>query len=320
VKLPSAEAIEKLRVLVAGDVMLDRYWYGAVDRISPEAPVPVVRVQSAQERLGGAANVAHNTRALGAPTTLVGILGSDAEGDSVRRLLEAEGITNACVADAALRTVSKLRVIGRQQQLVRLDFEEQPAAAALQAFDAQALAALAQSDVLICSDYAKGSLGGVASLIAAARATGRPVFVDPKGRDWSRYAGADLVTPNAAELQAVVGDWADEEALYTKAQNLRTQLKWGALLLTRGAQGMSLFDASGARSVDAQAREVFDVTGAGDTVIAVLTVLVAAGMPLRDALVAANAAAGRVVARLGTAALTWAELQQAWAEHPVLRA
>jgi D-glycero-beta-D-manno-heptose-7-phosphate kinase len=309
VKLPSEKAVQALRVLVAGDVMLDRYWYGAVDRISPEAPVPVVRVQRDEERLGAAANVALNVRALGAQATLAAVLGGDPEGQTLRRMLQAQGIQDACTPQDELRTTVKLRVIGRQQQLIRLDFEATPAADVLDRFTARVVSEIAQHNLVLVSDYAKGALRDVSALIAAARTQRKPVFVDPKGRDWQRYRGATVATPNVAELQAVVGDWADEATLQRKAQALREDCQWEALLLTRGADGMTLFSESGDHTVPARAREVFDVTGAGDTVIAVLAVLRAAGSSWLDAFEGANEAAGRVVGRLGTAAVTWAQLQ-----------
>jgi D-glycero-beta-D-manno-heptose-7-phosphate kinase len=305
---PSQQLLAQVRVLVAGDVMLDRYWYGAVDRISPEAPVPVVRVQREEARLGAAANVAHNAASLGAQTTLASVLGEDDAGAQLLKLLAANGIASALCQDAALQTTLKLRVIGRQQQLIRLDFEQAPADAALERLGEQVGATLGQHDVLVCSDYLKGSLRDVGRYIEAARVAGLPVLVDPKGRDWARYRGATVVTPNRGELQSVVGDWQDDNQLAQKAQNLRQEFGWDALLLTRSEDGMTLFDQDGALSVGAQAREVFDVTGAGDTVLATLAVLHGAGMPLREAFVHANRAAGIVVGRLGTASVTWAEL------------
>jgi rfaE bifunctional protein kinase chain/domain len=295
-------------VLVVGDAMLDRYWFGAVDRISPEAPVPVVRVQRSDERLGGAANVARNVRGLGAGATLMTVLGADEPGRKLRELLAERGIDAAVAEDPAADTIVKLRVIGRQQQLLRMDFENEPDHEVL-ALQNEAFAGLAPShQAVLFSDYGKGGLAHIPAMIASARALGLPILVDPKGSDYSRYRGATVITPNRAELQQVVGSWSSDEELRDKAQALRERLELAALLVTRSEEGMTLFDARGALHVKAQAREVFDVTGAGDTVIATLAALVAAGLDLRSAMPLANKAGGIVVGKFGTATVSWEEL------------
>lgn len=303
-----AEAIAGSRVLVVGDVMLDRYWFGEVDRISPEAPVPVVRVARREDRLGGAANVARNVAALGGQATLIGIVGADEAGASIGRMAAQEGVNADLVADAEHPTTLKMRVLGRQQQLLRVDFEEQPRTATLDDLEARFDRHLAGHDVLVLSDYAKGALERVESLIARARAAGMPVLVDPKGDDYSRYRGATLVTPNRAEMQQAVGRWSSESQLTERAQQLRADLDIEALLITRSEQGMTLFTAAGREHVDAQAHEVFDVSGAGDTVLATLAAMRAIGLPWADAMAWANRAGGIVVGKLGTSVVTAAEL------------
>lgn len=306
--LITRDRLAQARVLVAGDAMLDRYWHGSVDRISPEAPVPVVRVTREEERIGAAANVALNVRTLGAQATFVGVVGDDQAGQRLETLLHAQGITSDLKRDPGLTTTIKLRVIGRQQQLLRLDFENEPDHEALAAQN-ETIARLAPAhDAVLFSDYGKGGLTHVATMIRAARGVGKPVLVDPKGSDYSRYAGATVITPNRLEMQQVVGSWRDDEELARKASALRTQLSLDAVLVTLGEGGMTLYDASGACHVDAQAREVFDVTGAGDTVIATLAALVAGGLSLREALPWANRAGGIVVGKFGTATISFDEL------------
>jgi rfaE bifunctional protein kinase chain/domain len=306
--LPAEAQLATQRVLVVGDAMLDRYWFGAVDRISPEAPVPVVRVQRSDERLGGAANVARNVRGLGAGATLMTVLGADEPGRTLRRLLAERGIEAAVAEDPAADTIVKLRVIGRQQQLIRVDFETQPDHEVLGRLLEDFQARLAAHDAVLLSDYGKGGLTHIARMIEIARAANKPVLIDPKGHDYSRYAGATLMTPNRAELQQVVGPWRDEAELERKAQALRAELGLQALVLTRSEEGMSVFDAEGHYRLPAQAREVFDVTGAGDTVIAVMAAMVACGIALRRAAELANLAGGIVVSRFGTAEVGYGEL------------
>jgi rfaE bifunctional protein kinase chain/domain len=304
----SKEQMATARVLVVGDVMLDRYWYGAVDRISPEAPVPVVRITREEERNGGAANVAYNVVTLGAQASLLTVVGDDEASHKLEALVAQTGIQPYFGRDAELTTTVKLRVIGRQQQLLRLDFENTPKNELLASQTATFETLLPSHGAVLFSDYGKGGLGHITDMIARARATGKPILVDPKGSDYARYQGATVITPNRAELQQVIGAWRDEEDLRTKVRALRKQLNLDAVLLTRSEEGMTLFDADGELHVSAQAREVFDVTGAGDTVIATMAALVAGGMDLRDAVPIANQAGGVVVGKFGTATVRYDEL------------
>ena len=296
------------RVLVVGDVMLDRYWFGDVSRISPEAPVPVVLVTSEDERLGGAANVAWNCRELGAKTRLLSVVGRDEPGRRLEKLLKKRGVDASLHRDRNFATTQKLRVIGRRQQLLRIDFERPPSTEVLAAKLEEFKSALAGADAVVLSDYGKGGLAHVGDMIGSAKRAGKRVLVDPKGDDWSRYRGATVITPNQAELREVVGTWNGEKDLHARAQALRRKLALEALLVTRGEHGMTLFRANKIIDVKAEAREVFDVTGAGDTVIATLAVALAAGAGLENAVRAANRAAGMVVGKLGTAAVTGREL------------
>ena len=299
----------KTNLLVVGDVMLDRYWFGDSDRISPEAPVPVVQVAKVDERLGGAANVARNVAALGANTTILGVIGEDEAGTRIGELLRQSGVNSQLEVDPNVPTTVKLRVIARQQQLIRLDFEETPSQTALEQKLARFEKALGTADVLVLSDYGKGALSQVAAMIEYARAHNKVILVDPKGEDYEKYRGATVITPNRSELRQVVGRWADEDDLTRRAQDLRRSLGIDALLLTRSEEGMSLFTDQGVSHVRAQAREVFDVSGAGDTVIATLAVALAAQWPLDRAMALANRAGGIVVGKLGTATVTSEELQ-----------
>lgn len=304
----SRAQLAQASVLVVGDAMLDRYWYGDVDRISPEAPVPVVLVKREEERIGAAANVAVNVVSLGAQATFVGVVGADEPGRKLQTLLEASGIQYHLAQDPKLRTTVKLRVIGRAQQLIRMDFETPPQHDALAVQAAVYAQILPAQGCVLFSDYAKGGLAHVSSMIQAARLLGKLVLVDPKGSDYARYQGATAITPNRSELAAVVGSWQSEDELRSKAQNLRVQLGLQALVLTRSEEGMTVFDDAGDLTVAALAREVFDVTGAGDTVIATLAALVAAGLSLRDALPFANIAGGVVVGKFGTATASFEEV------------
>jgi rfaE bifunctional protein kinase chain/domain len=299
----------RARVLVVGDVMLDRYWFGEVSRISPEAPVPVVKVERSEERLGGAANVARNVAALGARVFLLSVVGEDEAGEALQRLLRREGIDASLQQDAELMTTIKLRVIGRQQQLLRIDFENWPTHEVLEAKLSEFEQLLPQCDLIVMSDYGKGGLTHITRMIALARAAGKPVLVDPKGDEFSRYAGATMITPNRAELRQVVGKWSSEAELAEKAQRLRADLGLQALLVTRSEEGMTLFRDQGSLHEPAQAREVYDVSGAGDTVISTLAVMLASGSDVADAVRIANRAAGVVVGKLGTAVVDLAELR-----------
>ncbi|WP_298820226.1 bifunctional D-glycero-beta-D-manno-heptose-7-phosphate kinase/D-glycero-beta-D-manno-heptose 1-phosphate adenylyltransferase HldE [uncultured Chloroflexus sp.] len=301
--------LSSIRILVVGDVMLDRYWFGEVSRISPEAPVPVVKFEKVEERLGGAANVARNIVAIGATATLLSVVGADEAGQSLARLLAASGIDASLHEDAQLDTTVKLRVLGHQQQLLRIDFENSPTHEVLEAMLAEFRQRVMECDVVIFSDYGKGGLKHISEMIRLAREHEKPILVDPKGDDWLRYAGASVITPNRAELREVVGHWKDEADLAARVCKLRTALGVEALLLTRSEEGMTLFDADGATHVSAQAREVFDVSGAGDTVIATLAAMLASGASLAESMRWANRAAGIVVAKLGTATVTREELQ-----------
>lgn len=298
----------KARVLVVGDVMLDRYWFGDVSRISPEAPVPVVKVERREDRPGGAANVARNGAALGAQVSLLSVVGADEAGQTLARLLTNAGVEAALHEDARFDTTVKLRVLGRQQQLLRIDFETSPAHEVLQAKLADFEHRLAHCDVVLLSDYGKGGLTHIAEMIRLARAAGKPVLVDPKGDDYARYAGATLLTPNRSELRQVVGHWSDEAELRRKAEVLRRDLGLEALLVTRSEEGMTLYRAGGFVHEPALAREVFDVSGAGDTVIATLAVMLASGEGLDAAMGMANRAAGVVVGKVGTAVCSLEEL------------
>lgn len=296
------------RILVVGDVMLDRYWFGDVERISPEAPVPVVLVGSKDERLGGASNVAINASSLGAQLCLMGVVGNDEAGHTVESLLLKHGVRSRLLRDPNFPTTVKLRVVARQQQLVRIDFEERPSpeqlTTKLELFEQE----YANHNVVLFSDYGKGSLEHVAAMIALCRKAGITTLVDPKGDDYAKYAGASVLTPNRSEFKQVMGGWKTESELLEKAQTLRERLNLGALLLTRSEEGMTLFTADGSFHVPAQAREVFDVSGAGDTVIATLACAVGSGMSLQSSVALANKAGGVVVGKLGTAVILPEEL------------
>ena len=290
--------------------MLDRYWYGEVERISPEAPVPIVKIDSTKEdeRPGGAANVACNVAELGAQVILLSVVGADEPGARLESLLKRRRIQVHLHHDSSIRTTVKLRVVARHQQLLRVDFETLPSHEVLASKLRDYGKALGSVDAVILSDYGKGGLTHIVRMIAMARSAGKTVLVDPKGEDYSRYRGATLITPNRSEFRQVAGSWKDERELTERAQKLRRGLGVQALLVTRGDEGMTLFQDEGRFHVPAQAREVFDVSGAGDTVIATLAVALAGGMRMRDAVKLANRAGGIVVGKLGTAVVTPAEL------------
>jgi rfaE bifunctional protein kinase chain/domain len=299
------------RVLVVGDVMLDRYWFGDVSRISPEAPVPVVKVERSEERPGGAANVARNCADLGANVALLSVVGADEAGRILERLMSDSAIDANLHVDAGLNTTVKLRVLGRQQQLLRIDFENAPDHEVLQSKLEEFAARINHCDVVILSDYGKGGLTHIGEMIRLARAAGKPVLVDPKGDDYERYRGASLLTPNRSELREVVGKWTDNADLERRADALRSSLGLDALLVTRSEEGMTLFEPDRIAHEAALAREVFDVSGAGDTVIATLAVMLASGATMPEAVRLANRAAGVVVGKLGTATCSLAELRSA---------
>jgi len=301
---------DNARVLVAGDVMLDRYWSGEALRISPEAPVPVVTVNHSEERPGGAANVALNIAALGAAAALVGVTGADEAADSLAARLAAVGIACHFTRIPGQQTITKLRVLSRHQQLMRLDFETPVLAAQSRGLCDAVGRLLPGMDVLVLSDYAKGTLAEAPRLIREARLAGKAVMVDPKGTDFGRYAGATLLTPNLREFEAVAGSCASERELADRARALASQHGLDALLVTRGEQGMTLVPRDApVLHLPARAREVFDVTGAGDTVIGVLAAAFASGSGLAEAAALANLAAGIVVGKLGTAVLGAPELR-----------
>lgn len=305
-RLPSFSAA---RVLVVGDVMLDRYWFGDVHRISPEAPVPVLKVNRVDERPGGAANVARNIAALGAHATLLSVVGDDEAGACLEKLLGEHSNLNALLhRDSSISTIIKLRAIARHQQLLRIDFETPPSHEVLHAALADFRSQLPLADVVILSDYGKGGLAHIAQMIAMAKEAGKPVLVDPKGDDYARYRGATLLTPNRSEFCQVAGNWKSEAELNSKAEQLRTELELEALLVTRSEDGMSLFLANEVMHVPTHTREVFDVSGAGDTVIATLAVMLAAGADMSHAMRIANRAAGIVVGKLGTAVVSREEI------------
>ncbi len=307
---------DSARVLVVGDLMLDRYWYGNTSRISPEAPVPVVHVGESEERPGGAGNVALNIAALGGHADVLGLTGDDEAAQALGHRLEGAGVACHFEKVPGQPTVTKLRVISRHQQLIRLDFED-----AFHNVDSSVLqtrfeALLPEADAVVLSDYGKGTLSAVPDLIAAARQAGKPVLVDPKGQDYSIYRGASLITPNLSEFEAVVGRCKTDDELVAKGEALREQLQLDALLVTRSEKGMTLIRKDvPVLHLPTRAQEVFDVTGAGDTVISALAAALAAGLDLAEATAMANLAAGVVVGKLGTASVTVPELRKAIREH-----
>lgn len=291
--------------------MLDRYWFGDVSRVSPEAPVPVILIAGEDERLGGAANVAWNCKALGARTRLLTVVGRDEPGDRLAKLLKKMAIDASLHRDRGLSTTQKLRVVARKQQLLRIDFERPPSSEVLASKLEDYKRFLGECDVVLLSDYGKGGLAHITDMIRRARKAGKRVLVDPKGDDYSRYKGASIITPNLAELREVVGTWKDERDLARRAQALRAKLGLEALLLTRGDAGMTLFRSSKVVNVKAERREVADVTGAGDTVIATFTLALAAGASYAEASKLANYAGGIVVMKMGTATASNEELRHA---------
>lgn len=291
-----------LKALVVGDVMLDRYWFGSVDRVSPEAPVPVLAVKSEESRAGGAANVAHNLLSLGAQCELLSVVGNDDAGRQIKSIIQRYGATTSLIVDDSIKTIVKLRMIAQNQQLLRADFDEKPSDEVL----AQCLEGFAESvkttDVVVLSDYGKGGLTHVATMIELARAQNVAVIIDPKGNDYSRYRGATLITPNMKEFEAVAGACSSESDFSERAHTLRAELELDYLLVTRSEKGMSLFCADG-QQIDspATALEVYDVSGAGDTVISLMALATVSDFSEKDKLTLANTVAGIVVGKLGTA-------------------
>jgi D-beta-D-heptose 7-phosphate kinase/D-beta-D-heptose 1-phosphate adenosyltransferase len=304
-----------LHMLVIGDAMLDEYWFGDTHRISPEAPVPIVKTRASERRPGGAANVALNLAVLGARVSLAGIVGEDSQGDDLIELLSRGGVHTEMLRAKSIRTPHKLRVLARNQQLIRLDGEEDLAAYAQQ-FNDRVVDQIRSCDVVVLSDYGKGTLSRVGDLISKCRQAGAPVLVDPKGADFQRYRGASVLTPNQAEFEAVVGPWDSETGFVDLGNALRTALDLEALLVTRGSKGMTLFQAGRPPvSLAAQAKEVFDVTGAGDTVIAAMAAGVGAGLDFEESAALSNLAAGIVISKIGVASVTRSELRFALHRH-----
>lgn len=304
----SFASISNLKILVVGDVMLDRYWFGDVNRISPEAPVPICRISRTEDRLGGAANVARNIVSLGAAVSVLSVVGGDHTGRIVTELLKKEEIAADLEIDPKADTILKLRIIGHQQQLLRVDFETTPAEEILQQILRSFAGLIKDFDVVIFSDYGKGTLRFVDKMIEIARSHKKLVLVDPKGADWKKYRGATIITPNRGELQQVVGAWATEEELIRKVRALCVELDLTALLVTRSEEGMTLISHDEVISQATVAREVFDVSGAGDTVIGTLAVMLGMGFSWQDAIGISNRAAGIVVGKFGTSVTSLDEI------------
>ena len=298
----NSNCFSSIRTLVVGDVMLDRYWFGSVDRISPEAPVPVLAVKSEESRAGGAANVAHNLLALGAKSHLLSVVGDDDAGREIKSIIDQYGAETSLIIDSSIKTIVKLRMVAQNQQLLRADFEEKPSEEVLSQCLRDYKHALSDTDVVILSDYGKGGLTHVADMIELAKEKGIPVIVDPKGDDYSRYKNASLITPNMKEFEAVAGKVNSEEDFRSKAQQLRNELNLNSLLVTRSEKGMSLFNRNG-EQIDspATALEVYDVSGAGDTVISLMALASVSDFTDKQRLELANTVAGIVVGKLGTA-------------------
>jgi D-glycero-beta-D-manno-heptose-7-phosphate kinase len=307
-KQEDIQVFNNTSILVAGDVMLDRYWFGDTERISPEAPVPVVAIKKIDERLGGAANVARNVASLGSKVQLLGLIGDDEPGQKLQSILADYKIKSLLQIDETVPTIVKLRVVARQQQLIRLDFEEEPDVHSLRSKLQSFEESVPSTDVVVFSDYGKGALKHISQMIQICRNMGKITLVDPKGNDYDKYRGATVITPNRNELKQVVGTWKSEADLALKAQNLRQTLGLEAILLTRSEEGMTLFRENKVSHVGAQAREVFDVSGAGDTVIGTMALALAAGWEWDKAMALANRAGGIVVGKLGTATVSTEEL------------
>lgn len=305
-------ALNRVNILVLGDIMLDRYWHGQVNRISPEAPVPVVNVTHTEDRLGGAANVAFNITQLGAQAALHGLIGHDDNGNTLLEQVNSQGIQQHITRTHLAPTITKLRVLGASQQLMRMDFENIFSCADHTALLSRFTNALEQCQAVVISDYAKGTVSKVEDFIAAANDANVPILIDPKGVDYRKYQNATLITPNLSEFEAVVGPCADDADIVSKGEALREQLNLEALLITRSEKGMTLLEkGKPALHLPTQAREVYDVTGAGDTVISTLSLGVASQHSLSAATQLANLAAGIVVAKRGTATTNLAELYEA---------
>lgn len=304
------DGLADAKILVVGDVMLDRYWFGEVARISPEAPVPIAKVTRTEDRPGGAANVARNIANIGAYVTLLSVVGDDEAGALLGDLLKKDNVNATLVKDESISTIIKLRVLARNQQLIRLDFEQIPSHEILNEVLDSYEEVVSKHDVIILSDYGKGGLSHTSIMIELAKKHNKIILVDPKGSDYERYTGATIITPNKNELRDAVGNWNSEDELLHKAQMLKEKLDLKYLLLTRSDEGMSLFLDSEVKQYPTVAREVYDVSGAGDTVIAVLGAMLAARILIKEAVQIANVAAGIVIGKLGTATITKEELIQ----------
>ena len=300
--------LSSTRILVVGDVMLDRYWFGSADRISPEAPVPVVRVDKTEYRLGGAGNVALNIAKQGVRVNLLSVRGDDQEGRELESLLELNHIESHLLIDKQLSTTIKTRVIAQRQQLVRIDFESTPTHEVLNQTLKRYVDLLSDADAIVFSDYGKGGLQHIAKMIREANKADKCVLVDPKGVDFEKYCGASYITPNKSELRNVVGPLESEEELAQKVNTLRVNLGLTGVLLTRSEEGMSLFREGHSLNFPTSAREIYDVSGAGDTVIGVLAAMLASGCDIEESVAFANRAAGIVVGKLGTATVNFDEL------------
>lgn len=311
----TADSFANIRALVVGDVMLDRYWFGSVDRISPEAPVPVLSVQREENRAGGAANVAHNIVALGAKCTLLSVVGDDEAGREIAAILDGYGATTSLKIDSTIKTIVKLRMVAQNQQLLRADFDEKPSDEVLAQCLEDFQAAVLDADVVVFSDYGKGGLAHITDMIKIAKDHNTPVIVDPKGDDYARYRGATLITPNMKEFEAVAGRVQSDDDFQIKAEKLRSELALDYLLVTRSEKGMSLFSRDGIRSDSpATALEVYDVSGAGDTVISLMALAMVSDVSDKYRLTLANTVAGIVVGKVGTAVATIHEVVEKLAE------
>lgn len=303
--------LNQAKILVVGDVMLDRYWFGDVNRISPEAPVPIAKINRAQDRPGGAANVARNIASLGGNVTLLSVIGDDEAGNDLDNLLQQESVHTIFKRDPEIKTIVKLRVLSKNQQLLRIDFEEKPSHEILAEILDNYNSIINDYDVVILSDYGKGGLSHTVTMIKVAKQYNKIILVDPKGADYTKYAGATIITPNKNELRDAAGDWKDEAELNQKAMNLKQQLGLSYLLLTRSEEGMTLYTDTNTFNYQTVAREVYDVSGAGDTVIATLGLMLGNKISIENSVLLANIAAGVVVAKVGTATLNHIELIQA---------
>lgn len=306
------DALNSVKILVVGDVMLDQYWFGDVNRISPEAPVPIVKVNRSQIRCGGAANVAINAATLGVDSILLSVVGNDEAGKNLQNLVEnQQNLTPIFHIDQNIATIVKLRVIAKQQQLLRIDFETPPTQQILDAKLSDFAKQIQNNpNVIILSDYGKGALTHSSEMIKIAKNANLQIFIDPKGSNYQKYKNADLITPNRQELAQVVGSWHDENDLILRAENLRKDLNLKALLVTRSEEGMTLIGENNlVINQPARALEVYDVSGAGDTVIATLSAARAAGADWDLAMQFATLAAGIVVGKLGTATVSVEEIK-----------